>query len=248
MTIKSERELEAMRAAGSIVAGALALAEQSLKPGMTTQQLNEILERYIVGQGAVPSFKGYNGFPAAVCVSMNDEVVHGIPANNVMKEGDIVSVDVGAFIDGYHGDAARTFGVGEIAPEHQRLIDTAKACFYAGMDKARNGARVGDISHAVQTLAENAGYGVVRELIGHGIGRQLHEKPDVPNYGPAGRGPRLAAGMTICIEPMINAGTKNVYMRDDGWTVFTADGMFSAHYENTIAITEQEAEILTVLR
>lgn len=248
MTVKSERELDAMRKAGSIVAEALQIAGDAVRPGLTTQELNDLIERYIVSQGAVPSFKGYNGFPAAVCISMNEQVVHGIPGSRVMHEGDIVSVDIGAYIDGYHGDAARTFPVGRVAPAHAKLIATTQACFEAGMAQARAGARIGDISHAIQSLAESHGYGVVRELIGHGIGQRLHEAPDVPNFGRAGRGPRLAPGMTIAVEPMINAGTKNVLMCDDGWTVVTADGMFSAHYENTIAITDGEAEILTTCR
>ncbi len=248
MTNRSERELDAMRKAGAIVAGALALAESAVKPGLTTGALNELIDDYIVKHGAHPSFKGYNGFPAAACISMNNEVVHGIPGKRVMQEGEIVSVDVGAFIDGHHGDAARTFAVGAIDPEHDKLIAVTRDCFFAGMKMARAGNRVGDISHAIQSLAESHGYGVVRELIGHGVGQKLHEAPDVPNFGKAGRGPRLSAGMTIAIEPMINAGTKNVYMLDDGWTVVTADGMFSAHYENTIAITDDEAEILTATR
>ncbi len=248
ITLKTTRDLEAMAKSGLIVAKALEAAEEAIKPGMTTAQLNSIVEKVIVGEGAKPSFKGYRGFPACCCISPNEVVVHGIPSDKViLKEGDIVSIDVGAFYEGFHGDAARTLAVGNISEEAKRLIETTRECFFEGMKMAVDGNRVGDIGFAVQSHAEKNGYGVVRELVGHGVGRELHESPDIPNFGVAGKGVRLTKGMVIAIEPMINMGTKDVaFSRVDGWTVTTKDGKLSAHYENTVAITENGPKILTL--
>lgn len=247
MTIKTDREIEMMKRAGAIVAGAHNIAQHAIVPGMTTEQLSTLIDNYIVDHGATPSFKNYNGFPAAACISVNEQVVHGIPGPRVLNEGDIVSIDIGAKLDGYHGDAARTWGVGQITEDKRRLIQVTEQAFWDGIQFAVAGNRIGDISAAVQKIAENAGYGVVRELIGHGVGQNLHEPPDVPNFGRAGHGVRLVCGMTIAVEPMINLGTKDVLMLDDGWTVITADGLVSAHYENTIAITDGEPVVLTLL-
>ncbi len=248
ITLKTTRDLEAMAKSGLIVAKALEAAEEAIKPGMTTAQLNSIVEKVIVGEGAKPSFKGYRGFPACCCISPNEVVVHGIPSDKViLKEGDIVSIDVGAFYEGFHGDAARTLAVGNISEEAKRLIETTRECFFEGVKMAVDGNRVGDIGFAVQSHAEKNGYGVVRELVGHGVGRELHESPDIPNFGVAGKGVRLTKGMVIAIEPMINMGTKDVvFSRVDGWTVTTKDGKLSAHYENTVAITENGPKILTL--
>ena len=246
--IKSSDEIEKIREAGKIVSEALSLAGEIIKPGMTTLELNSAIEKVIVSHKAKPSFKNYNGFPAASCISPNSVVVHGIPSNSViLKDGDIVSVDVGAFLNGYHADAARTYPVGNISPEAKQLIDVTKECFNRGAQAAIPGNRVGDIGFAVQSLAEEYGYGVVRELVGHGVGRNLHEEPDVPNFGNSGRGIRLKSGMVIAIEPMINAGTHMVdFNREDGWTVTTCDGALSAHYENTVAVTDDGPLFLTV--
>lgn len=246
--LKSSNEIQKIREAGKIVSEALNLAGEAIKPGMTTWELNELIEKVIVGHNARPSFKNYNGFPAASCISPNCIVVHGIPSKKVVLcEGDIVSVDVGAFLDGYHADAARTFPVGEISQEAKRLIDVTKECFMSGAKQAVAGNRIGDIGFAVQSLAEENGYGVVRELIGHGVGRNLHEDPDVPNFGNKGRGQRLVNGMVIAIEPMINMGTAAVdFDKEDGWTVRSRDRKLSAHYENTVAITPDGPILLTV--
>lgn len=246
--LKSSQEIEKIREAGKIVGEALSLAGEIIKPGMTTFELNEQIEKVITGHKARPSFKNYNGFPAASCISPNCIVVHGIPSKQtVLQEGDIVSVDVGAFLNGYHADAARTFPVGKISPEAQKLIDVTKECFFRGAAQALPGNRLGDIGFAVQSLAEENGYGVVRELVGHGVGKNLHEEPDVPNFGNAGRGQRLSSGMVIAIEPMINMGCKEVeFDRKDGWTVRTLDRALSAHYENTVAITPNGPVILTM--
>lgn len=245
--IKSSDEIQKIREAGKIVSEALSLAGEAVKDGMTTWELNALIEKVIVGHGARPSFKNYNGFPAASCISPNCIVVHGIPSKKViLREGDIVSVDVGAFLNGYHADAARTFAVGEISPQAKKLIDVTRECFYKGAQAAVEGNRVGDIGFAVQSLAEENGYGVVRELVGHGVGRNLHEEPDVPNFGNQGRGVRLKNGMVIAIEPMINAGTSSVdFDQEDGWTVRTSDRALSAHYENTVAITPDGPILLT---
>ena len=246
--IKSSDEIEKIREAGKIVSEALSLAGEIVKPGMTTLELNSAIEKVIVSHKARPSFKNYNGFPAASCISPNSVVVHGIPSKDIiLKDGDIVSVDVGAFYNGYHADAARTFPVGNISSEAKQLIDVTKECFNRGAQAAIPGNRVGDIGFAVQSLAEEYGYGVVRELVGHGVGKNLHEAPDVPNFGNSGRGIRLKSGMVIAIEPMINAGTHMVdFNREDGWTVTTCDGALSAHYENTVAITGNGPLFLTV--
>ena len=245
ITLKSPHEIELMRRAGKITAAARALAGEMIRPGITTEAINKEVDHFIRKEGAVPSFYHYNGYPASVCVSVNDEVIHGIPGKRRLKEGDIVSIDVGAFIDGYHGDCAATFPCGEISPEAQDLINVTRQCFFEGIANAREGNRLGDISSAVQRYAESHGYSVVREYVGHGIGTMLHESPEVPNYGVPGRGPRLRSGMTIAVEPMINAGGYGIVRLDDEWTVVTADGKYSAHYENTILITDGEPEILT---
>ena len=246
--IKSSDQIEKMREAGKIVSEALSLAGEIIKPGMTTLELNEAIEKVIVSHKARPSFKNYNGFPAASCISPNSVVVHGIPSKDIiLKDGDIVSVDVGAFLNGYHADAARTYGVGNISDEAKQLIDVTKECFMRGAQAAVSGNRIGDIGFAVQSYAESFGYGVVRELIGHGVGKDLHEEPDVPNFGNSGRGIRLKSGMVIAIEPMINQGTHMVdFNREDGWTVTTCDGKLSAHYENTVAVTDNGPVFLTV--
>ncbi|MBR2418318.1 MAG: type I methionyl aminopeptidase [Clostridia bacterium] len=246
--LKSSNEIQKIREAGKIVSEALSLAGEAVKPGMTTWELNTLIENVIVGHNARPSFKNYNGFPAASCISPNCIVVHGIPSKKVvLNEGDIVSVDVGAFLNGYHADAARTFPVGKISSEAQKLIDVTKECFYKGAAMAVAGNRIGDIGYAVQSYAEENGYGVVRELVGHGVGRNLHEEPDIPNFGNAGRGRRLVNGMVIAVEPMINQGTAAVdFDKEDGWTVRSRDRKLSAHYENTLAITPDGPILLTV--
>ena len=246
IAIKNERELECMRQACKITAAARALAGELVKPGVSTKAIDRAVHDYIVSQGAKPSFLNYNGFPASACISVNDVVIHGIPGGYILNEGDIVSVDVGAFYKGFHGDCAATYACGAISTEAQRLIDVTKQSFFEGMKFATRGARVQDISHAIQTYVESNGFSVVRSFVGHGVGRQLHEEPEVPNYGNPGRGPRLLPGMTLAIEPMVNVGTYEVRILKDGWTTVTADGKLSAHYENTVLITDGEPEILTV--
>jgi methionyl aminopeptidase len=245
IVIKSAREIEIMRQAGRITAETLAVLAASVRAGMTTRELDEIAYRTLTKQGATPSFKGYRGFPASLCVSLNDEVVHGIPDKRTLKEGDIVSLDVGAFYKGYHGDSALTAPVGKVTPRVQALLDATQAGLAAAIAAARGGARVGDISHAVQRTVEGRGFSVVREYTGHGVGRDLHEDPLVPNIGPAGQGALLAPGMTLALEPMVNMGGWAVRVRPNGWTVATRDGGWSAHFEHTVAITEGEADILT---
>ena len=246
ITIKNERELESMRQACKITAAARALAGQLVRPGVSTKAIDRAIHDYIVSQGAKPSFLNYNGFPASACISVNETVIHGIPGGYILKEGDIVSVDVGAFYKGFHGDCAATYACGAISAEAQRLIDVTKQSFFEGIKFATRGNRVQDISHAVQTYVESNGFSVVRSFVGHGVGRQLHEEPEVPNFGAPGRGPRLLPGMTIAVEPMVNAGTYDVRVLKDGWTTVTADGKLAAHYENTVLITDGEPEILTV--
>ena len=246
IAIKNGQELEAMRQACKITAAARALAGEMVRPGITTKQIDKAVYDYIVSQGAKPSFLKYNGFPASSCISVNSTVIHGIPSGYVLKEGDIVSIDVGAFYKGFHGDCAATFPCGTISAEAQRLIDVTKQSFFEGIRFATRGHRVSDISHAIQTYVESNGFSVVRSFVGHGVGAQLHEEPEVPNYGAAGRGPRLLPGMTLAIEPMVNVGTHEVRVLKDGWTVVTCDGKLSAHYENTVLITDGEPEILTV--
>lgn len=245
ISIKNEHELEAMRQACKITAAARALAGEMVRPGVTTQEIDSAVEHFIRKQGAVPSFLHYNGYPASACISVNDEIIHGIPGKRVLQEGDIVSVDVGAYIDGFHGDCAATFACGSITPEAQDLIDVTRQSFFEGIRYAKEGHRLLDISAAIQTYVESHGYSVVREYVGHGVGAAMHEAPEIPNYGHPGRGPRLLRGMTLAIEPMVNAGSAAIRQMNDGWTVKTLDGKWAAHYENTILITDGEPEILT---
>lgn len=243
---KTERELALMREACRISAAALKVAGEAVKPGVSTWEIDRIAHNYIISQGAEPNFLGCYGFPASACISVNSEVIHGIPSKKrILKEGDIVSIDLGARLHGYNGDNAATFAVGEISPEAQRLIDTTREALFEGIKHAVPGGRIGDISSAVQQYAEERGFSVVRQYVGHGIGTELHEAPEVPNFGTPGRGVRLFEGMTIAIEPMINMGTQNVRQLKDGWTVVTADGKLSAHFENTVAITDNGPWILT---
>ena len=245
ITLKSAHEIEAMRLAGKITAAARALAREMVKPGVTTQQIDKAVFHFIREQGAIPSFLHYNGYPASVCISVNDEIIHGIPGKRVLREGDIVSVDVGAYIGGYHGDCAGTDPCGQVSDEALRLIRVTQDSFFEGLKFAREGYRLSDISAAVQTYVEANGFSVVREYVGHGIGRNMHEAPEVPNYGKPGHGPRLLRGMTLAVEPMVNAGTAAIRQMSDGWTVKTADGKYAAHYENTILITAGDPELLT---
>ena len=245
--IKTEKEIELMRIAGKITGDTLKLLGEHSKPNISTAELDKIAFDYIISQGAKPSFKNYGGFPGSICTSINEEVVHGIPSKTrILKEGDIISVDVGACYKGYHGDAARTFAVGKIDAKKKKLIKITEETFFKGIKDIKAGNFVGDISHQVQLYAEKNGYGVVRELIGHGVGKELHEEPNVPNYGIAGSGPKLNAGATIAIEPMITMGKRQVVFSDNGWTVSTKDGLPAAHYENTVLITETGVEILTL--
>ena len=245
ITLKSPHEIDLMRRSGKITAAARALAGEMVKPGVTTQEINDAVERFIRKQGAVPSFLHYNGYPASVCISVNDEIIHGIPGKRVLREGDIVSVDVGAYIGGFHGDCAATFPCGTVSPEARRLIDVTRQSFFEGIRFAREGQRLQDVSAAVQSYVERSGFSVVREYVGHGVGAKMHESPEIPNYGRPGHGPRLLRGMTLAIEPMVNAGAAAITQLSDGWTVKTADGKWAAHYENTILITDGEPEILT---
>lgn len=245
--IKSDSEIELMYESGQITGGALALAEESIRPGMTTGELDALIEKYIRSHGARPSFKNYNGFPASACISVNEVIVHGIPGKRVLEEGDIVSVDVGSYYKGYHSDAARTFPVGKVSEEAKKLIEVTQQSFFEGMKAAYPGKRIGDIGSLIQSYAESFGYGVVRDMVGHGIGRALHEAPDVPNFGTEGRGIRLLEGMCIAVEPMINEGTYELKTLSDGWTTVTLDGKLSAHYENTLAITKDGPKILTMI-
>ena len=245
ITLKSAHEIELMRRAGKITAAARALARDMVKPGVTTAQIDKAVSQFIKDQGATPSFLHYNGYPASVCVSVNDEIIHGIPGKRVLQEGDIVSVDVGAFIGGFHGDCAGTYPCGQVSDEALDLIRVTQQSFFEGIKFAREGYRLSDISHAVQEYAESHGYSIVREYVGHGIGRRMHESPEVPNFGNPGHGPRLLRGMTIAVEPMVNAGSAAIRQMSDGWTVKTADGKNAAHYENTILITDGDPELLT---
>ena len=245
ITLKSSHEIDLMRQAGKITAAARALAGEMVRPGVTTQEIDKAVEEFIRKQGAVPSFLGYSGYPASACISVNDEVIHGIPGKRVLQEGDIVSIDVGAYIGGFHGDCAATFACGTTSDEAQNLIDVTRQSFFEGIKFAKEGCRVQDISAAVQAYVERHGFSVVREFVGHGVGAHLHESPEIPNFGRAGRGPRLLRGMTLAIEPMVNLGGAAILQLNDGWTVKTRDGKLSAHYENTILITDGEPEILT---
>ena len=246
ISLKSAREIEAMRRAGRITAQARALAGSMVAPGVTTLEIDQAVRRFIESQGAKPSFLGYAGFPGSACISVNEEVIHGIPGPRALREGDIVSIDVGAFIDGFHGDCAATYPCGQVSDQAKKLIEVTQQSFWEGMKMIRPGARVTDISHAVQQYVEANGCSVVRDFIGHGVGAKLHEAPEVPNFGPAGHGPRLLPGMTIAVEPMVNAGDWRVKVLKDGWTTVSLDGSLTAHYENTVLITEEGYEVLTV--
>lgn len=245
--LKSEREIDYLRDAGRIVAETHVEVKKAVKPGVTTLDLDQIAEKYIKSRGAIPAFKGFHGFTGNICSSVNEEVVHGIPGLRKLKTGDNVSIDIGAVINGYNGDAAITVPVGEIDAEVQKLLDVTEEALYKGIESAIIGNRLSDISHSVQKHVEEHGFGVVRDYVGHGIGRSMHEDPQVPNYGSPGRGPRLKSGMTLAIEPMVNLGTCEVKTLDDGWTVVTLDGKRSAHFEHSIAITDGKPEILTKL-
>jgi methionyl aminopeptidase len=244
--IKSEREITVMRRAGRIVAAVLEILSKQIKPGMKTKELDVIAAREVNRLGGTPSFKGYHGYPANLCVSVNDEIVHGIPGERVLREGDVVSLDMGAIYNGFQGDGALTVGVGKVSPRAQGLIDTTREALHAGIAAAHPGARLGDVSAVIQHYAESRGYSVVREYSGHGIGREMHEEPQIPNFGPAGIGPVLRKGMTLALEPMVNLGDWHTRVAADDWTVLTADGSLSAHFEHTIAVTENGAEVLTV--
>lgn len=246
--IKTQREVEIMRKAGKIVAGAHDLVRRNIKSGITTKELDKIVEEYIKSCNAIPTFKGYNGFPASICASINEEVVHGIPSSDrIIKEGDIVSIDIGATFGGYVGDSAKTYPVGKVDDIKLRLIEATKQSFYEGIKFAKVGYRLSDISHAVQEYAESKGFSVVRDYVGHGVGKEMHEAPQIPNFGQPGKGPRLQKGMVLAIEPMINAGSYHVRVLSNDWTVVTVDGKPSAHYEHTIAITDGEPDLLTIL-
>lgn len=255
VTIKSKKEIEYMKEACKVVALMYKELEEKIKPGMTTWELDQIAENMMKKLGAIPAEKGYNvgirgvpPYPAATCISVNDEVIHGIPSkNNIIKDGDIVSVDTVALKNGYNGDAARTFMVGNVSKEAKRLVEVTKQAFFEGIKYAKPGYRIGDVSHAIGEYVHSQGYSVVREFQGHGIGKQMHEDPGIPNYGKAGRGIRLEPGMTLAIEPMVIQGKPNILELDDGWTIITEDGSLAAHYENTILITENEPELLTIL-
>ena len=246
ITVKSPREIEQMRVAGKITAEARSLGRQLVAPGITTQEINKEIFKFIKSKGATPSFLGYGGFPGSACISVNDEVIHGIPGKRLIREGDIVSIDVGAIKNGWQGDCCGTFAAGEISEEAKRLIEVTRQSFFEGIKYARAGNRISDISHAIQEYVESFGYSLVREYVGHGIGKEMHEAPEVPNYGAPGHGPRLVKGMTIAVEPMVIVGDREVRVLDNNWTVVTVDGSLSAHYENTIAITDGEPEILTM--
>lgn len=245
IVLKSERELEFMRKAGKIVAKALAELEKAVVPGITLKELDQIAEDSILRQGAKPAFKGLYGFPATICASVNEEVVHGIPGNRKLKEGDILGVDIGSLVDGYYGDMAKTIPVGQVSDEALKLIQVTEQSLYEGIKQAVEGNRLSDVSHAVQSYVEKNGFSVVRDFVGHGIGVKMHEPPQIPNFGKPGMGPRLRGGMTLAIEPMVNVGTYEVLTKEDGWTVVTRDKSLSAHFEHTVAITPEGPEILT---
>ncbi len=247
ITVKNKKQIECMRIAGRITGEVLNLLESKIRVGVTTEELDRIAEEYIRSKGAVPSFKGYGGFPASICASVNEELIHGIPGKRALKNGDIISIDVGAYIKGFHGDAARTFAVGDVSLEAKRLIDVTKESFFQGIKFARAGNHLHEISQAVQQYVESNGFSIVREYVGHGIGKDMHEAPQIPNYKTNSRGPRLCEGMTLAIEPMVNAGDFKVKVLEDNWTVVTKDKKLSAHYENTVLITEDEPELLTLI-
>ena len=245
---KSEQEIERMARAGVVVADVLALLGERARPGVTTEELDVIAEDYIRAQGGSPTFKGYRGYPAAICTSPNDMVVHGIPGTYALEEGDLLSVDVGVTLDGFVADSAYTFAVGEVSPDAERLLEAGRAALAAGIDQCRVDHRLSDISHAIQITTEEQGFSVIRSLVGHGVGRAMHEEPQIPNFGEPGHGPVLSPGMTFAIEPMINAGKPDVVVHDDEWSISTADGTLSAHFEHTVAITEEGPKILTAAR
>ena len=246
--IKNNKEIDLMRLSGKIVAETLLLVEEKVRPGITTAELDRIAEEFITKHGAKPSFKGLYCFPASLCISVNEQVVHGIPGGYVLKDGDIISVDCGAFLNGFHGDAARTFAVGNVTEEASKLIKVTEESFFKGIEYAKIGNRLTDISHEIQNYIEASGFSVVRDFVGHGIGRVVHEDPEVPNFGKPGRGPKLASGMALAIEPMVNVGSYKVKTLNDDWTVVTSDGSLSAHYENTIVILPDGPEILTLIK
>lgn len=245
--LKSPREIEKIRRAGGIVAGTVEELKKRICPGITTEELDRIAEEFIINKGGAPAFKGYRGYPNTTCISVNEEIVHGIPSERILKEGDIVSIDLGVRIDGYYGDAAVTLPVGNVSVSAKRLLETTKASLYKAIDMAVIGKRVSDISNTIQSFVEVAGYSVVREFVGHGIGRSLHEDPPVPNFGDPGKGARLKAGMVLAIEPMVNMGGSDLIVLENGWTAVTKDRSLSAHFEHTVAITENGPLILTVL-
>jgi len=245
---KSGQEIGRMARAGEVVADVLAMLGERARPGVTTEELDSLAEELIRSRGGAPTFKGYRGYPAAICTSPNDMVVHGIPGPYALAEGDVLSVDVGVTLDGFVADSAYTFAIGEISADAERLLDGCRAALAAGIEQCRSGNRLSDISHAIQVATEEQGFSVVRSLVGHGVGRSMHEEPQIPNYGAPGRGPELAPGMTFAIEPMINAGSPDVEVHDDQWSISTADGSLSAHFEHTVAITEDEPRILTAVR
>ena len=247
MICKTQSDIDGMRKANIVVRDALNYAETLIKPGLSTYELDKLVEKFIIEHGAIPSFKGFEGYPASICASVNDMVVHGIPsADIILKEGDIISIDIGVIYKGYNGDAARTFPVGKISAEKARLIDVTKQSFFEGIKHLKVGGRLGEVSHAIQTYAEKHGYSVVRELVGHGIGRKMHESPNIPNYGKPTDGPIVTEGACLAIEPMINMGKKEIAMLRDGWGIVTKDHMPSAHYENTVYVTSDGVEILTL--
>ncbi|HPD96135.1 MAG: type I methionyl aminopeptidase [Bacteroidales bacterium] len=245
---KTQEEIELLRLNNDLVSRTLAEMAKIIQPGITTKKLDRVAEEFIRDNGAEPGFLGYGGYPATLCTSVNDEVVHGIPSTYELRDGDIVSVDCGTYLHGYYGDSAYTFTVGEVSPEVQRLLKVTKESLYKGVEVAIEGLRIGDIGYAIQSHAEAHGYSVVRELVGHGLGRDMHERPEVPNYGNRGRGPKLVSGLVICIEPMINLGKKHVYQEDDGWTIRTLDGKPSAHFELAVAVEKGKADVLSTFR
>ncbi|HHT69248.1 MAG TPA: type I methionyl aminopeptidase [Firmicutes bacterium] len=248
IVLKSADEIQLMREAGRVVAQAHALVRELIRPGLTTLDLDRAVDEFLLKQNAIPAFKGYQGYPASICASVNEVVVHGIPSKDViLQEGSIISVDIGAFVDGFCGDSAWTYPVGEVDPEVQSLLQTTEEALFEGIAQAKVGNRLSDISHAVQQRAEERGFSVVRDFVGHGIGRKMHEAPQIPNFGPPGRGPRLKTGMTLAIEPMVNMGSYHVQILNDNWTVVTRDNKWSAHFEHTIAITDEGPVILTIL-
>lgn len=245
--LKTRREIEIMRKSGRLVAQSHELVRKHIKPGVTTKELDQLVEDFLRSQNAIPTFKGYSGFPYSICASVNEEVVHGFPSDRKLKEGDIVSIDIGATFEGYVGDSAKTFLVGEVDDEKRRLVEATRQSFYEGIKFAKLSYRLSDVSHAIQQYAEAQGFSVVRDYVGHGVGKDMHESPQIPNFGKPGKGPRLQEGMVLAIEPMINAGIYNVKILGNNWTVVTVDGKPSAHYEHTVAITDGEPELLTVL-